>query len=156
MIYVFDNSPLSHLFKGFYRARFPSLWTKFDAFVASGRLTSTREVQREIEDSSISSLVDWCANNKAVFTVPGSEEGAFVARIYGVAHFRQNIEQRKLLKGGRCADPFIIAKAAAVNGTVVTLEQEKTGGSKIPNICKHFGVPCASLEQFMEAENWQF
>src|SRR5467141_2643406 len=28
--------------------------------------------------------------------------------------------------------------------------------SKIPNICKHFNVPCMTLEEFMAAEGWQF
>ena len=41
-----------------------------------------------------------------IFTIPTAAEGTFVAKIYGVAHFQQNIEQQKLLNGGRNADPF--------------------------------------------------
>ena len=33
MSYVFDNSPLSALFKNYYPNRFPSLWERFDAVV---------------------------------------------------------------------------------------------------------------------------
>jgi Domain of unknown function (DUF4411) len=155
-MYVFDNSPLSVLFKNYYRGRFPTLWTNFDALLASGGIVSTREVLREIEDSSITQLRDWAKNNQAVFTVPTAAEGAFVAKIYGVAHFQQNIEQQKLLKGGRNADPFVIAKAATDGKTVVTMELLKSNAAKIPNICKHFSIPCLTLEQFMEAEGWQF
>jgi hypothetical protein len=51
--YVFDNSPLSALFRNYYRKRFPSLWQRFDQLVADGRLVSTREAFREIEDGPI-------------------------------------------------------------------------------------------------------
>jgi hypothetical protein len=155
-MYVFDNSPLSALFKNYYRGRFPTLWKNFDALVASGGVISTREVQREIEDSSIAELRDWTKNNPAIFTVPTADEGAFVAKIYGVPHFQQNIEQQKLLKGGHNADPFVIAKAAVDGKTVVTMELLKPNAAKIPNICKHFNVPWLTLEEFMEAEKWQF
>jgi hypothetical protein len=155
-MYIFDNSPLSTLFRNYYRKRFPTLWTKFDALVAAGGLGSTREVYREIEDSNLSDLRAWAKDNQKLFPAPTAEEGAFVVKIYAVPHFQQNIEQQKLLKGGRNADPFVIARAAVDNGTVVTMELLKQNAAKIPNICQHFKIPCMTLEQFMEAEGWQF
>ncbi len=156
MIYVFDNSPLSTLFKNYYRRRFPSLWQCFDELVVNGDIISTREVLHEIEDSSIESMREWAARNGELFTTPNAEEGAFVARIYAVTHFQQNIELQKMLKGGRNADPFIIAKAAVTDCTVVTMEQLRPNAVKIPNICDHFGIPCMTLEDFMESEGWEF
>ena len=50
MTYVFDNSPLSALFKNYYRGVFRTLWQGFDALVDAGQILSTREVLREIED----------------------------------------------------------------------------------------------------------
>ncbi len=76
--------------------------------------------------------------------------------IYAVNHFQQNIEQQKLLKGGRNADPFVIARAMVEQCAVVTMEVFKPNSAKIPNICRHFGIPCLSLEEFMEAEHWEF
>lgn len=131
MIYVFDNSPMSVLFRNYYRGRFPSLWDRFDGLIADGSIVSTREVYREAEDSSIESLRDWAAENQRVFHIPTAAEGAFVAQIYSVRHFQQNIEQKKLLKGGRNADPFIIAKAATEGGCVVTMEQFKEPDPKL-------------------------
>jgi ABC-type uncharacterized transport system YnjBCD substrate-binding protein len=96
-MYVFDNSPLSVLFRNYYRGRFPTLWKNFDKLIANGGIISTREVVREIEDSSIAELRDWAKNNPTIFTIPTAAEGTFVAKIYGVAHFQQNIEQQKLL-----------------------------------------------------------
>jgi len=156
MSYVFDNSPLSALFKNFYRNRFPTLWVLFDALVTNGEIVSTREVLREIEDGATESLRDWAAQNQQLFTVPTAAEGAFVRRIYEVAQFQQNIEQQKILKGGKNADAFVIAKAAVMQGTVVTMERFRPNAVKIPNICKHFNIQCLSLEEFMEQERWEF
>jgi hypothetical protein len=156
MSYVFDNSPLSTLFKNFYRNRFPSLWVRFDDLVANGQIVSTREVLREIEDGATESLRDWAAQHQQLFTTPTAAEGAFVTRIYAVPRFQQNIEQQKLLHGGKNADPFVIAKAAVEQGTVVTMELLRPNAAKIPSICRHFNIQCLSLEEFMEREGWQF
>jgi hypothetical protein len=156
MMYVFDTSPLSTLFRNYYRRRFPTLWDRFDGLVADGRIISTREVRRECVDGPVESLRDWTGQHDEFFPVPGAAEGAFVTRIYGVVHFQQNIEQRKLLRGGHNADPFVIAKAAAEGRSVVTMEEFKPNGAKIPNICRRFDVECLSLEEFMEREGWEF
>lgn len=156
MAYVFDTSPLSSLFKNYYKNAFKSLWERFDEIVAEGRLVSTREVFREIEGGAPASLIDWAKQHSAIFATPTAAEGAFVARIYGVPHFQQNIEQQKLLRGGTHADSFVIAKAAVEGRAVVTLEQLRPNAVKIPNICQHFNVRCLSLEDFMEAEQWEF
>jgi uncharacterized protein DUF4411 len=155
-MYVFDTSPLSVLFKNYYPRRFPALWLNFNGLVAAGGLVSTREAYREIEDGPSAELREWGRNNQALFSTPTAAEGEFVARIYGVQHFQQNLEQQKLLRGGRNADPFIIARAAVENRTVVTMELFKQNAARIPNICRHFNVRCMTLEEFMEAEGWQF
>jgi hypothetical protein len=156
MSYVFDNSPLSALFRNFYPKRFPTLWKRFDSLVADGKLVSTREAIREIEDGPLENLRAWAWDNEALFANPTAGEGAFVVRIYGVPHFQQNIEKQKILKGGKNADPFVIARAAVDKRTVVTMEVLKPDAARIPNICQHFGVPFLSLEGFMEKEGWQF
>lgn len=156
MTYVFDNSPISVLFKNYYRNRFPTLWERFDALVTAGRIVSVREAYREIQDGAVESCRQWAEDNQALFAMPTPAEGAFVAGIYAVPHFQQNIEQQKMLKGGRNADPFVIAKAAVEKRAVVTMELLKPHAVKIPNICQHFGVRCLTLEQFMESEGWTF
>jgi hypothetical protein len=156
MTYVFDNSPLSALFKNFYPKTFKTLWANFDTLVVAGEIVSTREVMREIDDGPIVDLTSWATANAGLFANPTAAEGAFVGKIYGVAHFQQNIEQQKLLKGGKNADPFVIARAAVEGRTVVTMELLKPGAAKIPNICDHFGVKCLSLQGFMEEQGWEF
>ena len=156
MTYVFDTNAFSQLFHSYYPSRFATLWQNYETLVADGLITSTREVPREIEDDRVAVLRAWAAANRALYPTPTAAEAQFVTRIFAVAHFQQVIEQKKLLKGGKNADPFVIARAAVLEGTVVTMEGEPPNGARIPNICRHFGVPCLSLEGFMEAENWSF
>lgn len=155
MSYVLDSSFLIQLHKHYYRESFVTMWKLFDEMVAAGTFTSTREVFRELEDSG-DAAAKWATANEELFTTPNAAEGSFVAGIYAVPHFQANIERQKLLKGGRNADPFVIARACAVKGTVLTMEQFKPHAAKIPNICDHFKVSCLDLRGFMQAKKWQF
>jgi hypothetical protein len=84
---------------------------------------STREVLCEIKDGNQDNLLQWVRRHPEVFAIPTAAEGAFVARIYSIGHFQQNIEQQKILRGGKNADLFVIAKAAVEGRAVVTMEQ---------------------------------
>ncbi|NOZ51674.1 MAG: DUF4411 family protein [Gammaproteobacteria bacterium] len=155
MSYVFDTSAFVVLFENYYRGVFKTLWDHFDEMVNVGEIVSTREVKREIEDQT-DKLTAWMKDHSDVFDTPTAEEGVFVGQIYQVRLFQDGIEQKKILKGGKNADPFVIAKAKITNKTVVTLEREKPNSAKIPNICKKFGIKCLDLESFMKAEDWNF
>jgi hypothetical protein len=91
-----------------------------------------------------------------MFVVPTSEETTFVAEIFKVAHFQILVGQKQQLKGQAVADPFLIAAAHVRGGTVVTEELEKPNAAKVPNVCKHFGIPCTNVAGFLEASAWQF
>jgi hypothetical protein len=155
-MYVFDTNAFSQLFHSYYPARFPTLWANFESIVGRGEITSTREVGREIEDDRVAALREWAKHRPELFPAPTAAEGAFVGQIFAVPHFQQVIEQKKLYRGGKNADPFVIARAAVLKATVVTMEQKPTNGARIPNICEHFDIKCTSLEGFMEMEGWQF
>jgi hypothetical protein len=155
-MYVLDTGVISNLHKNYYRKRFVTLWEEFDQLVAEGKITSTREVLHELGDGSPGADLEWAEANVKLFATPDAKEGAFVAKIYAVAHFQANIEKQKLYKGGRNADAFVVARAYATGSTVVTAEHFKPHAVKVPNICKHFGVQCLDLEGFMEKEGWVF
>ena len=155
-MYVFDTGVISHLHKNYYRKRFVSLWNEFVQLVADCKITSTREVFHELGDGSPGADLEWAKANHKLFVTPDAREGAFVAKIYAVAHFQSNIEKQKLYKGGRNADAFVVARAFAIGATVVTAEHFKPNAVKVPNICKHFGIACLDLEGFMESEGWEF
>ena len=156
MTYVFDTNAFSHLFHSYYRSRFPTLWANFDDLIADGLITSTREVAREIKDDRVKALRDWAKEQKELFPTPTAAEAQFVVGIFAVPHFQQIIEKKKLLKGGKNADPFVIARAAVLQAAVVTMESDSPNAARIPNICRHFKIECMSLEDFMENEDWKF
>lgn len=155
-MYVLDTNVISSLHKNYYRKRFVSLWKQFDQLVADGMVTSTREAYHELHDGVIGADTEWAMTNAKLFCTPDAKEAAFVAKIYSVAHFQANIEKQKLIRGGRNADAFIVARAYAIGGTVVTMERLKPNAVKIPNICDHFKIPFLDLEGFMEKEGWVF
>lgn len=94
--------------------------------------------------------------NGDFFEDPTAEELTFIAEIYSVQHFRQNLDKKKLLKGGPFADPFIIAKAKLKDAVVVTEESRPRNGARITNICDHFGIAYENLQGFLARENWTF
>jgi hypothetical protein len=155
-MYIFDTNSFKQLF-GFYPSRFPRLWALFDQLVADGRISSVKEVLREMQQGGAQHLdTDWAQRNKEVFKEPTAAEALVLSEIFANKHFQQSLERTKLLKGGPFADPFIIARAKVNSATVVTEEKEKPNGTKIPNICKVIGVKCTNLEGFMELEGWEF
>lgn len=93
------------------------------------------------------------------FYPPSDKEALFMtSKLFTVknGHFQHVVEKSKQLKGGFCADPFLVASAKIKQAILITEETKKPNGSKIPNICEYFKIPCFNLEGFMERENWEF
>ena len=157
MIYIFDTNSLSVVLRHYYPGRFPSFWEKFTEATKEDILVSVRESRFELLEIFDVDMVEGLEKyNAGFFAQPTGKELAFITEIYSVPHFQRNLERKKLLKGGYFADPFIIAKANAVSGIVVTEEKFKENAAKIPNICEHFGIGCVNLEGFLLKEDWQF
>ena len=91
-----------------------------------------------------------------MFLRPSEEESDFVNQIFRVTHFQQLVDKEHQLRGKPVADPFVIAAASVNGGTVVTEETFKPNAARIPNICRHFAIPCMNLEQLMQAQGWKF
>ncbi len=156
-LYVFDTGAFIHLFRYYYESRFPTLWTEFYRLVSDGQIVSVREVLNEITDKGQNDrLSQWANENGAIFHQPTSEEGEFVQSIFTIPEFLPMIQRKNILRGRPVADPFLVAKARAENGCLVTLEKYRNNSAKIPNVCERFGISCKSLEGFMEDENWEF
>ena len=156
MIYVFDSSPLIDLFRHMYPDRFPSLWVNFDALVSEHRIISVLEVRNELVGRG-DRLSDWVKGHRGFFLAPTANELGFVTEIFKVAHFQTLVRRKEQLQGKPVADPFVIAKAQALEqGCVVTQEVKKPNAARIPNVCEHFDIPCLNLEAFMAHEEWRF
>ncbi|MEI7511291.1 MAG: PIN domain-containing protein [Candidatus Peregrinibacteria bacterium] len=153
--YIFDSGPIIILVQHYYQKRFPSLWEKISVVLSEKRFFSVKEVFHELEGKE-DDVLEWAKRNKSIFLAPTEEESLFIMEIFKIPHFQTLIGERQRLKGLPAADPFLIASAKVNNATLVTTEKEKANSAKIPNVCKHFGVDCINLEEFMEREGWKF
>lgn len=156
MVYVFDTSSFS-VIGNYFPQSFPSFWTNFDDYVGSGEIISVREVYNELDGPNIKPhLTDWISNNRNIFLTPENQETEFVADIFSVAHFQNNVSRRSQLRGSPVADPFIVAAAKVRDGCVITEETLRPNAAGIPNICGHFNVEYKSVENFLESLGWRF
>ena len=162
--YSMDSNTLSQIYRFYYKDRFPSFWSLFNALVNSGRAGSVSEVEAEMRrrsglDSAVKELKQL---NHVFFALPSSREQLFVTQIFSVPHFRNLISAKAIAKGLPVADPFVIAKAGAAKAgasmgmCVVTEEARRPNAANIPNVCDYFNIECINLEQLMEREGWQF
>lgn len=156
-VYVFDTNSISVLIKHFYERRFPSLWESIDELVNGGHMVSVREVRRELSSVfSRNPFVDRSTITATFFQVASPVELSLVRDIFKNKRFEDLVSRKNILQGAPVADPFIIAKAEAHSGVVVTQEEYKPNGVKIPNVCNERKVECINLEVFMEQQNWIF
>ncbi len=156
MIYVFDTGSFI-LLKHYYPSIFPNLWKGLEGLADGGNLVSVGDVLRELEaGTEEDALTRWIKGRKGLFQKPSAEDQRAVSQILAVPAFQQLVSQKALYKGSPVADPFVIAAAMTRNATVVTEERMKPNAAKIPNVCKHFGVPCMDLKTFFEGQGWTF
>ncbi len=157
-IYVFDTNTLSNIGRFYYESIFRSFWNLFETYVIDGQIVSVRDVKKEIEKKEgIKALPKRLeALNRSFFRNPNKEDSVFITRMFQIPQFRNSIKQDKLLSNDPYADPFIIAKAQSLKGTVVTEEKHSPNSGKIPTICEYYQICCINLEQFFSKENWTF
>ena len=156
-LYVLDTSTLSQLFLSYYRDNFPTLWHKFDKLLKDSRIVSTREVLLELGDGHRAEKAHrWAKIHEHLFSDPTPEEARFVARILQQPRFQNILMGRKQKVRKRSADPFLIAHAKQLGGTVVTEEAQRLETASIFAICAHFDIPCIILKQLMDQEGWVF
>lgn len=146
----------------YYPGTFPSFWNKMDAVASQGIISSAKEVRNELGryQGHQGHLLNWMKNHRHIFTAPSAAEQDRILEILAVPEFQGLVNNKQILKGHPAADPFVIAKAWATEGVVVTTEIPDTDKStpriKIPNVCERFKIRYMHPEQFMEAEGWQF
>ncbi len=156
MPYVFDTSAFI-IIGHYYPDQFPTFWKRFNTAVESGEIVSVREVLKELSTkASRPWLADWVQNNAGIFRVPTARETAFVSKIFRIPHFQMLVSGKARLTGKPAADPFVIATARVLGGTVVSEETKKPNAARIPNVCEHFGIPCLSVEGFLAEKKWTF
>ena len=166
VVYIFDTDVLSNMLQHYYPGIFPKFWRKFDRGISRDVITSVRQVQDELEKWG-NPRIDhsWIKKNERIFTPPTEEEATYMEKIL-TSNDGAGLEISKKGKkrdGFLIADTWLIAKAYAMKGTVVTEETREPeftnrigSYSKIPDVCDNRKIPCINLEEFMSKEEWRF
>lgn len=157
MLYVVDTCSLNKL-AHYPRDVFPSFWSALNNLVDKQRLTSVREVLKEMErwTACPQDIMDWLDSNKHIFETPSEDEMKSIREILAFPSFQRMIGKRPMLEGTPAADPWIVAKARVLGACVITEEKAEPGSAKIPNVCEYFGVECLNLEGLLRREQWKF
>lgn len=124
---------------------FSPIWETFEEMISKGQLVSSSEVLEEIKDDELSK---WAKKHRKFFlplTKEIQDETKEILKLYP-----ELIQMRSLRNSN--ADPFLVATAYVIKGTVVSDEKlgdEKSRQFKIPNVCNAKGIPCIKLNDFI-------
>ena len=166
MIYVLDTN-FFIISRKYYVRVFPTFWDNLDQAVTDVKITSIKQIKEEIDKyrGKKDYVEMWIKNNPHVFPDPRVEDLENLKNMLATK-IASNYD---FSKNKNYADPFIIAKAMSLkdaNEESCVVSDEKyankdnsgnsQGPPKIPDICKYFGIPCISVEQFMVDMNWKF
>lgn len=141
----------------FYPSRFPKIWDNIDGLCRKSGFQSVREVRRELERNCPYDFIGtWVGAHKNIFRAPTEAEQRIVAEIFQEEKYRGLVRVQNILKGLPVADPFVVAAGKARNATVVTMENQRVTGARIPAVCRDLGVECIGLEEFFERQDVKY
>ena len=150
MTYLLDTCALLDQRNRYYAPdRFPSFWRDLESLIDEGRLHSVDEVRDEL-DKQDDEVAKWARERPDFFL--SLDEAAQSRALEVLAQFPNLI---RVNSPGTQADPFIVGCAWAHSYTIVTSERGVMGARKrvkIPDVCRHFGIGCLSIVEFLREE----
>ena len=146
--YAVDTCSFTHLGRSYPSDIFPGVWEKVEELISDQLICSVDEVYFEImaQDDNLS---DWAKRRHHIF-LPIDEH--IQRHVKGILQTHSNLLDLKKNKSG--ADPFLLG-VAMVHGCVVVTEEKPSGGperSKIPDVCKHYGIECIRSLEMLRRE----
>ena len=153
MIYILDTCVLRELLNHFPKqgTYFIKVWEKIEELSGSV-IFSVDECYNELEKQFDSKSKDmaWLNKQKNMFLNPINEESLTIKSIFTNRKMQESIHLKNILENRPSADVYLVAKAKALNATIVTIEKLKANSAQLPNICQLYSVPCIGYEEFME------
>lgn len=153
MIYMLDTNIIRTLLNFFPKRgkRFEEVWEKIDEKIATGEIISVDECYNELakQFSDKTEQYQWFHGHKEMFKNPDDKESRIISQLLMNPKMRETVHQKNILENRPSADVYIVAKAKALNATVVTKENYKPHSAQLPNLCEELGVCCISYDDFM-------
>lgn len=160
-IFYFDTSAFIRLNRFYPMHIFPDLWEELESLIKSGHLISHEYVFKEIfpKTKNPDFLGTWAKEKVSIFKKITLRQTEIVAEI--LAKFPGLIDYGKEKDE---ADPWVIAMAleALENSNlfpreiIVVSEESIKSSTKIPAVCKGFGVNHMNLFELFKVRGWIF
>ena len=153
-IYLPDTSALIAAWQERYpRNMFPAVWQFIDGL--NGRLMVCQEVRTEIARHA-GDLLGWLdgATVDSGLSLNSIDENAAEAVQRHFQSIARGWPHWGAVRAGDHADPWVIAYAQALGGTVVSEEQSGGNKVKIPDVCRTLGVAHINLLGLFRAEGF--
>ena len=153
MIYLMDSNTYIQAKNLHYNMDFcPAFWDWLDKQFQIGQVMSITNVYLELTDSN-DELSVWAKEKKDHFIpVSDTDTQNKFAEIANFVVSQTSKSQVDIANFLSKADPWIVAKAATMDATVVTHEAlvpENSKKVKIPNVCKEFDVEYINTYQML-------
>ena len=146
--YAVDTCSFTQLNRSYPLQVFPSVWEKVEKMVSEQLVCSVDEVYLEIMEQD-DALAEWIKKRQHIF-LPIDEE--IQRNVIDILETHSNLLDLRKNRSG--ADPFLIA-AAIVHECAIVTEEKPSGGpdrSKIPDVCKAYGIECIRLLEMLRRE----
>ncbi|MYL23678.1 DUF4411 family protein [Halomonas alkaliantarctica] len=160
MMYLLDANTYIQAKNLHYQMGFcPAYWSWLDLQYKNSLLASIQTVYEELADGD-DVLSEWVKDRKEHFLPVSRDE--IQDQFSHVAQYVAELKGKKpefVAEFLAKADPWLVATAAVIGGTVVTHEvpvPENSAKVKIPNICGAFGVPYITTFQLLNRLDAKF
>lgn len=164
-LYVIDSSSLIDMALYYPVTSFPTLWKRCDELITQRRLSAPIEVLRELEKKD-DEIADWAKERRNSLFLPYTRDLLDQVKII-LEDFPRLINPHL---DREQADPFVIAMALDRRDgpqqeldqfqEICVITEEKTvknqQKTKIPEVCRHYGLPCISMVEMIVKEGWKF
>jgi len=130
---------------------FKKFWVQVDGSIAAGHLRSPEEVLKELERGT-DDLGPLLKAKAGLFVPLDATLQAAVEEVNTACTDLSDYDNDRDV-----ADPFVVALARLLTGTVVTDERPRRSPDarrKIPDACTDLGVPCRKWFEFLAEIGW--